>query len=222
MAFNYKTELKEYRKYYQSIEPIFTKPSGRGYTTVIFSFLAVSLFGWYAIRPTIQTILYLRREIADKTELNKEMEDKISALIEAQAYYQQIEPLLPVVDQALPSQPDAVPLFIQLRNAASASGVLLSSLQTPVIPLLSNSVQKGQATGPPPTQPNYLLTIQVRGPYDGVKTFITNVGSLRRIVTIDSVAIAPADSSLVSSQSAQPSSRLLQATLQLKTYYLMK
>ncbi|HUD19461.1 MAG TPA: type 4a pilus biogenesis protein PilO [Patescibacteria group bacterium] len=222
MPFNYKTELKQYRKYYQSIEPIFTKPSSRGYTTVIFSFLAVSLFGWYAIRPTIQTILYLRREIADKTELNKEMEDKISALIEAQAYYQQIEPLLPVVDQALPPQPDAVPFFIQLRNVASASGVLLSTIQTPTIPLVSNSLQKGQATSPPASQPAYIVTIQVRGLYDGVKSFLTNVNNLRRVVTVDSINISPTDTTHVSSQSALPSSRLLQASLELKTYYLTK
>src|SRR3972149_7715954 len=119
MPFNYRTELHRYRRYYQSIENITKRPNTHFYTTTIFSFLAVSLFGWYAIRPTIQTILFLQREIRDKTELNKKMEDKIAALIEAQAYYQEVEPLLPVLDESLPSQPDAIPLIMQLRNLAS-------------------------------------------------------------------------------------------------------
>ena len=119
MALNYKNELQKYHKYYKALEPKLNKPTSKAYTTIVFSFLVVSLFGWYAIRPTIQTIIYLQREIRDKTELSKKMEDKISALIEAQAYYQEIEPLLPVIDQALPSKPDAIPVLIQLRNLAS-------------------------------------------------------------------------------------------------------
>ena len=88
MPFNYKTEIQRYRKYYHSLEPVLAKPRSKAYTTIVFSFLAVSLFGWYAIMPTIQTILFLQREIKDKTQLSTQMEDKIAALIEAQSYYQ--------------------------------------------------------------------------------------------------------------------------------------
>src|SRR5437762_11759734 len=102
MAFNYKTEYEKYRRYYQSLTPNLDKPENRAYTAIIFSFLVVSLFGWYAIRPTMQTIFTLKREIADNTEINIQMENKISALIEAQAGYQEVEPKIPIVNQALP------------------------------------------------------------------------------------------------------------------------
>ena len=75
--FDYKKEYDRYKRYYLSMEPVLTKPVNQAYTAIIFSFLAVSLFGWYAIRPTVQTIVTLKREIADKTVLNKQMEDKI-------------------------------------------------------------------------------------------------------------------------------------------------
>jgi Tfp pilus assembly protein PilO len=227
MAFNYKTEFQRYRRYYQSLEPKLTKPKSRAYTTIIFSFLAVSLFGWYAIRPTIQTILFLQREIRDKTELNKKMEDKIAALIEAQAYYQEIEPLLPAVNQALPTIPDAVPLLIQLRNLASQSGTLIGAIQLPTVPLT------GQAAGPskgakPPTgdtakqQQLYDLSISVRGSYQSVRTFLEGVTQMRRVVSVDALSVIPMKNDFVGSASAIPSSRLLQLALKLKAYYLVE
>jgi Tfp pilus assembly protein PilO len=221
MPYNYKTELQRYRKYYQSLEPVFKKSSSRAYTTIIFSFLAISLFGWYAIRPTIQTILYLRREIADKTVINKQMEDKIGALIEAQSMYQEIEPLLPVVDQALPEKPDAIPLVIQLRNLASRSGVLISSLQLPSVPLLGKNATTGNnKTAGAIKQSTFDLTISVQGTYPMIRSYLDGVISMRRVVTIDGVSVSQYQSELVGSQSAVPTGRLLQLALRLRTFYL--
>jgi Tfp pilus assembly protein PilO len=210
MAYNYRTELERYKRYYQSLEPIFKRPVTRAYTTVIFSFLAVSLFGWYAIRPTIQTILYLRREITDKIAINKKMEDKISALIEAQANYQQVEPLLPSFSQGFPVRPDAVPAVIQMRNLASISGVLISAVQLPSVPLI-NLKDK---------QNSFDITVSIQGPYSAIRSYIEGLLSMRRIVTIDNFSVVGAPSSPTASASASISQQVLQLALKLKTYYL--
>lgn len=228
MAFNYKTEFQRYRKYYHSLEPLLGKPKSRAYTTIIFSFLTISLFGWYAIRPTIQTILFLQREIRDKTEINKKMEDKIAALIEAQAYYQEVEPLLPLVDQALPAIPDAVPLIMQLRNLASLSGTLITAVQLPTVPLTSQ--EQGPGAGKPVVKPAgtaskqqlYDLSIVVRGAYSNIHTFLIGITTLRRIVSIDGFTVIPSHTDLVGSASAIPTGRLLQLALKLKAYYLVE
>jgi Tfp pilus assembly protein PilO len=229
MAYNYKTEFQRYRRYYQAIEPVLNKPKSRAYTTIIFSFLAVSLFGWYAIRPTIQTILFLQREIRDKTEVNKKMEDKIAALIEAQAYYQEVEPILPVVDQALPTIPDAVPLMIQLRNLASTSGTLITAVQLPAVPLTSQELNvpasKGQIKSPTNAasgkQQTYDLSLAVRGSYPAIRAFLEGAMQMRRIISIDSFTIIPMRAESVSSESAVPTNRLLQLALKFKAYYLV-
>jgi hypothetical protein len=221
MPYNYKTELSRYRKYYQSLEPIIKKTTSRSYTAVIFSFLAVSLFGWYAIRPTIQTILYLRREIADKSVLNTQMEDKIGALIEAQSLYQEIEPLIFVVDQALPMQPDAIPLVVQLRNLASRSGVLVSTLQLPPVPLLGQSTGSGiKKKTTVLKQSTFDFTIAVQGSYASIRSYLDGVIAMRRIVAIDGITITPHQLTSISSQSATVQNRQLQLSLKLKTFYL--
>ena len=226
MPFNYKTELERYRRYYQSLEPILKKPKSQSYTAVIFSFLVVSLFGLYAIRPTIQTILTLKREIQDKTELSQKMEDKIAALIEAQATYSQIEQSLPLIDQALPHDPHAIPIIIQIRNLATTSNVALATIQLPPVPLLgldATMAAKSKTTSELKKPQSFEFTISVIGPYTAIQTFLTGLADMRRIVTIESMAIA---NEKAEQQSASVSSNLagrqLELTLNLLSYYLIE
>lgn len=228
MALDYKNEIQRYHKYYKALEPKLEKPKNKAYTTIIFSFLVVSLFGWYAIRPTIQTILLLKREIKDKTELSKKMEEKIAALIEAQAYYQEIEPLLPAIDQALPQIPDAIPILMQIRNLASMSATTITNIQLPSVPIMGQEILPGSKGVINPSanatkkQQTFDISLSIRGPYSNIHAFIEGLTYMRRLVTIDSIAIIPSLSDTISTSSGRPNSKLLQLALKLKAYYLVK
>lgn len=226
MPFNYKTELQRYRRYYQSLEPVLKKSKSQNYTAVIFSFLVVSLFGLYAIRPTIQTILTLRREINDKTEVSKKMEEKITSLIEAQAAYSQIEESLPLIDQALPDSPDAIPLIIQIRNLAAMTGVHLSAFQLPPVPLVapeSTAVAKSKTSSDTNKQQGFHFTVSVVGPYPAIHAFLSGLLDMRRVISIDAMAIT---NDTASEQSASGSNSLigkqLELTISLLSYYLVE
>jgi Tfp pilus assembly protein PilO len=214
MAFDYKSEYARYKRYYQSLEPAFKKPAGRAYTAVIFSFLVISLFGWYAIRPTMQTIFELKREIIDKTDVNKKMEDKISALIEAQAAYQTVEQSLPLLDQALPENSDAVRAAAQLQALAQDSHIAISNLSLAAIPLTTNP-------GTTNTLANFPVLLTVTGAYPDIKTFIQGILNLRRIMEIDSMNFTPVGNiTVIASDSANPTSTQMQLDLKLKVFYL--
>lgn len=221
MPYNYKTELERYRRYYQSLEPLLNKKKSQNYTAVIFSFLVISLFGLYAIRPTIGTILTLKREIQDKIEINKKMEEKISALIEAQAVYSQIENNLPFIDQALPSDPEAIPLIVQLQNLATLHGVSIATVQLPPVPLLgkeSTTSAKIQAIGA--KQESFTFTISIVGPYSGILEFITGLLEMRRVVTLGTVSVVTDRSNeKASTISAQTIGSQLKLTMKLTSYY---
>lgn len=161
----------------------------RASTTAVFSFLAMALFAWYAIRPTAQTIIYLKREIADKTFLNEQMENKITALIEAQTMYETIADRLPVLDHALPKDPNAVNLARQLRNLASNSGATISALQIPSLPILGNEATPGAHLAPPKELEEIPLSLTVTGDYTSVKSFLDGLLMLRRITTLSSVTV---------------------------------
>ncbi len=225
MPYNYKTELERYRRYYQSLEPILGKPRSQSYTAVIFSFLVVSLFGLYAIRPTIQTILTLKREIQDKTIISQKMEDKIGALIEAQSAYNQVESSLPIINQALPADPNAIPLIIQLRNLANLSGVTLTTVQMPTVGLLgkdATSAAQAEAANVSP-QRSFEFSISIVGPYSAIQAFLAGLQEMRRIVTINSIAVTTEKTTEpIASGSAVPIGQQLQLTMRLTSYYLIQ
>ena len=187
MSFNYKTEIHRYKRYYQSIENLAAKPQTRAYTTAILSFLGVSLFGWYAVRPTLQTILYLRREIADNQKVNQQMEEKIGKLIEAQAAYQSVEVDLPYVSQALPPAPEAVTAMSQIRNIANLRGASISAItssSTPLTPTVPKSISNRKVK-------SVQLSVVLIGTYTMLQGIIEDILSMNRIITIDSLTMTP-------------------------------
>lgn len=201
MPFNYKTELHRYRRYYQSIENAAAKPQTRAYTTAIFSFLAVSLFGWYAIRPTLQTILFLQKEIEDNRLVSTQMEEKIGKLIEAHATYQSIQEDLPYVSQALPSAPEALTALAQVRNIALMGGASVSAIISGATPLLSKEqTTPSKSTTAPKGIPNrkvksFQLSVSLVGTYDMLQGIIEDILSMRRIVTAKAIGFTPSTES---------------------------
>lgn len=195
MPFNYKTELHRYRRYYQSIEGLAGKPKARAYTTAIFSFLAVSLFGWYAIRPTLQTILYLRKEIEDTQRVNQQMEEKIGKLIEAHAAYQQAQDDIPAVYEALPEAPEALTAIGQIRNIAIIRGASISAISSSQTPLLPKSqtvpnAQEGRAREILNRKVNTVpMSVVLLGTYDTLKESIEDILGMRRLITLDTMRL---------------------------------
>ena len=177
----------EFRRYYQKLTPDLKKPKNKATTTAVFSFLAISLFALYAIRPTAQTIIFLQREIKDKTVLNQQMENKITALIEAQSVYENIKNRLPVVTQALPENPDAATLGRQLRNLANISGASISAMQISNLPLVAKEATPGAKLADKPLEV-FPINIVIEGPYAALKSFIDGILITRRIITIDLIS----------------------------------
>ncbi|EKD87410.1 MAG: hypothetical protein ACD_36C00092G0003 [uncultured bacterium] len=208
------TQLSQSQKYIQQFKVATEKPQVKAYSATIFSFLAASLFGLYAILPTVRTILFLRREIADKTTVNKQMEDKISALIESQASYEAAGERLDLVFAAIPQTAQPVELALSLRNLAASTVASASSIQISSVPLTGEEATA--SASPQKNSSPYPLTVVVNDSYGNLKTFIDGILSLQRILTIDSINFTPSSEI---AESTLPGSIGLQLVLQLTTYY---
>lgn len=203
----------QYKRYYQSIAPVIKKRKFRTSTAAVFSFLAASLFLWYAVRPTAQTIIYLQREIADKTVVNQQMETKITALIEAQATYENIKDRLPILEQALPHNPNAIFLAKQIKNIAALSNATISAMQVPSVPVIANEATVGaKLTAVKPLE-EFTMTVVFAGQYDAIRSVLSNIAKLRRITGFDMITIRPA----AVTKSDTPNT--LQMSIRLKSYY---
>src|SRR3989344_6125119 len=208
-----KSESLKYRRYYRALEEAAQKPQTQAYSGAVFSFLAVSLFRLYAILPTMRTVLFLRRDIADKTRVNTQMEEKITALIEAQAAYEAAGEQLELVGQAIPTTPQAVELAVQLRNLARITGASISAVQIAAVPLVTEAATVSATVAPP--QSDYPVSVTIVGSFPAIQSFLEGLISMRRIVLLESLRIIPA----AGVQGLPTGGTILQHVLKLKAYY---
>jgi Tfp pilus assembly protein PilO len=209
----------QYKKYSKKIGPFLQNQKTKNYSTVIFFFLVLAVFGWYAIRPTIQTILYLQREIKDKVEVDKKMDAKIYALIEAYASFENNEKLLPVLSEAVPHTPEALDIVSQIQTIATEKRISISTLQMTGIPLATLSSALKPKDQKRFTEIPIMFTIE--GTFPSVVAFLTDLTTLRRVVSIQSMNFIPIKTSIVSaSESGTQSS--VKVLINLLTYYETK
>lgn len=187
-----------YYRYSRQIAPLFKEKKIQAYTLIILSLFTISFFGFLAIRPTLGTIITLKKQIQDRTIVNSKLEDKINALIQAQSNYQQIESDIPIIYTLLPQKPDITSLLLKIEAITAESEAIISALTFDRVELMANPTVINTAPETAPnTQENVLaaevetdttipisFTITFSGTYDELKIILAKLGALNRIVTI--------------------------------------
>lgn len=202
--------VQKYKRYFQAVMPVFQKKETKTYSTVVLFILVVSLFGWYAIRPTVQTIIYLRREIKDKTELSQKMDQKINALIEAQAVLDSSSSYLPMISEAIPDAPEPFVIIEGLKNLASSSKASVSGIQVRAVPLGDEAATPGakSASEKSSSMNEMNFSLSVDGSYPNLTQFVRQILSLRRVLHIKNINFIPGTEK-VSSTSSRPTLRMV-------------
>lgn len=115
--------------YRRRVWPYLRDPRKKAYTLMGITLVALSIFGAFAIRPSLSTIFSLRKEVQDLRNVDALLDDKISNLSLAQSRYKTIKKDLYLLDVALPENPE-VPTLLQVLNSFSGrSGVTISDMQ---------------------------------------------------------------------------------------------
>lgn len=193
--------LHRFGRYYTSLGPWFKKPEVRAYTFLILSFFACAFFLFFAIRPTLNTIINLRKQIADSETVNKKLTVKINALSQIQAEYEIIKPNLLVVSQSLPAVADIAGLVQQVEKITKDNQASLSAVQFGEVDLSGGNSKTSGQEGVPVT-----FQITTGGDYNQLLSLIKKITRLPRIITTETVSINSKIPSLV-------------ATIRLKAFY---
>lgn len=174
-----------FSRYYRSLEPFLGKTAVKAYTTVILSFLTMSFFGYFAIKPTLGTIASLNKQISDARFVDNKLQDKVNALSLAQEEYQKIKPDLPLIYNTLPQTPQFPPFVKSLERIATESGLRIINLSFKSIDL-STQTQATQSSVLVPIDFN--LTIQ--GDYPQIDSFLSKTTGLARLAVIDKMGFS--------------------------------
>jgi Tfp pilus assembly protein PilO len=176
----------QYSRYYTYIRPLTRNKFIRSYATTVFSLIAIAIFGFYAIRPTIITILSLQKTIDQQRSVLSTVVEKRDSLAKGRANYESLEPDVKTkLQNLIPSQPDlpvvsAILGSLIIKNEATISGIQFQPVDlTP----LSSTPNKDAAIQESD------LSFSILGSYDEVTNILTSLKKLERLITVKTVTM---------------------------------
>lgn len=163
--------------------PYLTPESSQKFFGLILTLVAISFFGFFAIRPTVSTILKLQKEIKDGQFVYDQLEVKIRNLSMLRKEYANLQNDLFIVTDAITIQPDAPLLFAQIQAISQKLNINIKKLQNFEVEILRND----KATGK--DYYSFSFAIAGTGSFENIYNFVEEVTNMQRVINIDVFAI---------------------------------
>ena len=168
---------------HKRLKPVLKNKKTASYFTITLSLFSLSLFGLFAIRPTLITAVTLIKEVKDLRNLSLDYEKKISNIITAQAEYEKIRDSVPLIDKALPQYSDFPQFTSTMERLAFENQIEITQLQIDSAPI-SLSKPKNELK-------NFNFIMIGIGSYENAHSYIDGIVNSLRLITIDSLDFSP-------------------------------
>lgn len=167
---------------YLEMLPSFKEEKTKSFITIALTLLAASIFGLFAINPTLSTITQLQKELEDDRFIDKKLEQKIASLSNLQQKYNLLENDIPIVLAALPQNPKSPLLIGQIQALAQTSNTKITKINVSEVEL--SKIQGGNK------YPSFVFSVEIQGSYQQLTQFLNLLSSFERIVTIDTLSLS--------------------------------
>lgn len=188
-------------RYYTYIKPIMRNKFARTYSSLIFSLITISIFSYYAIRPTVTTILSLQKSIEEQNQVLTTLKDKVNNLVSGKKNYESIPADTKAkLDGLVPDDPNLAGLINSLTFAAEDAQATISGLQFQPVEITSKSTRLLRDAQISQVD----FTLNARGDFNNLMKLISTLKRLDRLITLTTVNFAvPPDAGLVLSVSGK-------------------
>jgi Tfp pilus assembly protein PilO len=136
---------------------------------------------YYASRYLQEGTKELSQRLADE----QLADERISSLTDLQKQYERLQPLIPTINNALPTEKNQTQIALQLRNIANHSGMTLDDLTFAASAApgpVSQTVKVGDVLAIP-------VTFKLSGSYDQLQQFLSMQEQLNRYSSVTSLNI---------------------------------
>ena len=157
------------------------KQQATAYLYIIFSFIALSFFGLFAIGPTITTIADLNKQYDEGKVALKQLQDKNAALKSLSAQYLDVQSKLPLIDNAIPRSPKVADLLRQIESLSLTNNLVVEKLDTGLMEIFP-----AQNVNSPIF--SFTFSVAVIGSEADINSFVSQIINMGRIVGIDKLA----------------------------------
>lgn len=177
MALGWKKEYLRYTAYFLSVQNAYKgRADLKMFLEILLSLVTISIFGVFALRPTILTIAGLYQEIKTKKETLSQMDSKITSLQSAQNTLNEQSAILPILETSIPTDPKPEDFIRQIRGLANKDSVSISGFSIEKVTLKGEATSEGTGA--------MSFSGAVAGNYTNLLTFLQDLENLRMPVSI--------------------------------------
>ncbi len=180
-----KSRFQIYSRYFTYIKPVTKLPIVKTYGSTIFTLLVITFFIFYAIKPTVETILVLQKKLDNSSKVLEKVTQKANNLSQGKANFENLDPNLKSKLQRL--IPDTVSLksIIQsLEQTAKIHEASVSALQIQPLVIESKVTDKLGALS------EITFTFNADGQYSNLIAILQELKSSARLISIDKLSFS--------------------------------
>lgn len=175
-------------RYFTYIEPVLRAPIIKTYGPLIFTILALIIFIIFAIKPTLETIAVLQKELTLQKETLEKITKKEEDLSQARKNYQQIDQnTKQYIQTSIPKNADLATLIKSLEEAALSTEASISALQfQPITIEKQGENNKLKEIG---------FTFNAEGSFETITKVLNNLSNTKRSISLDNVSLSKTEGS---------------------------
>jgi Tfp pilus assembly protein PilO len=145
------------------------------------TFILISFFLIFAIRPTVLTISSLWGDIQSKQILKTQLKTKIDHIVEAQDVFSQVQEKYEIINDSLPDRPQYSQTAQQIVQTGNNSGLNINSFDYNVQAVDKNPIA--------PYVKDYQVSLTLNGSFSSAIQMVSNLLQNRRLTNISSISI---------------------------------
>lgn len=182
-----KNETSQYSRYFTYIKPFTKLPIIKNYGSTIFALLTISILTFFAIKPTIETILVLQKQLADQTEVLQKVTQKANDLSLGKKNYDNLDQdIKSKIVNAIPDSLTLKSVIQTLDQSAVIHEASISALQ--IQPLVIDT----KTTNQPGILSEVSFVFNTEGNYQNLVSLLQDIRRSSRLISIDSLSMSKA------------------------------
>lgn len=180
-----KSQSQIYSRYFTYIKPVTKLPIVRTYGSTIFTLVVIIIFIFYAIKPTVETILVLQKKLENSTQVLRAVNQKANNLSQAKQNYENLDPVIKSkIETSIPSTVSLGSITQTLESSAKVHEASVSAIQ--IQPLVIDTNTDNHLG----TLSEVAFTYNVEGEYRNLILLLQDLKSSARLISIDSLSLS--------------------------------
>lgn len=181
-----KNSNSQYSRYFTYIKPVVRSPFIRNYGSIIFALLTISILTFFAIKPTIETILVLQKQLVNQNEVLQKVTKKANDLSQGKKNYDKLDQSIKgKITNVIPDSLALKSVIQNLEQSAATHDASVSALQ--IQPLVINTKS---TTSQRSTISEVSFIFNIEGSYQNLISLLQDIRRSSRLISINSLSIS--------------------------------